>query len=138
METLIDDSTRIFEIQEIFNNHFPYLKLEFFDLDPTQKKNYSKSNLITNVNKTIGEIRHIHRTGYISMNGHQKVSTLEKNFFRDFGINVQVFRKSGNTWLQTTSTDEWTLGEQNNMAESISKFSEETPLREDDYLHEQP
>ncbi len=138
MEILIDDTVRLFEIQEIFNQHFPYLKLDFFDLDPTKKKTFSKSNLITNVNNTIGEIRHLHRTGSLSINGHQKVSTLERNFYQDFGINAQVFRKSGRNWLQTSSTDEWTLKEQNEMAQEISTISQEKPLQEDDYYHEQP
>lgn len=138
MEILVDDSVRIFEIQEIFNTHFPFLKLEFFELDPTKKKTFVKSNLIKDVNKTIGEIRHVHRTGGIIINGHQKVSTLEKNFYRDFGVNVQVFRKSGRNWLRTTSTDEWTLKEQNQMATDIDTTLNEKPLFEDDYYHEQP
>jgi hypothetical protein len=138
MEILIDDSVQLFEIQEIFNNHFPYLKLEFFKWDPIQEKTYSKSELITDVNKTVGEIRHIHRAGSISINGHQKVSTLEKNLFKGFGINAQVFRKSNQTWLQTSSTDEWTLQEQNQMAQEINTISQEKPLQEDDYYHEQP
>ena len=138
MEILIDDSVRIFEIQESFNTHFPSLKLEFFELDPTKKKNFTRSNLIRDINKTIGEIRHLHRTGSISINGHQKVSTLEKNFYRDFGVNVQVFRKSGRNWLRTTSTDDWTLKEQNQMSQDISTTLNEKPLFEDDYYHEQP
>lgn len=138
MEILIDDTIRLFEIQEVFNTHFPYLKLEFFELDPTKKKTYSKSNLITDVNKKIGEIRHIHRTGSLSINGQQKVSTLEKNLYTNFGLNAQVFRKSGKNWLRTSSTDEWTLMEQNQMAREISTISQEKPLLEDDYYHEQP
>lgn len=138
MEISIDDSVRIFEIQERFNTHFPFLKLEFFDLDPTKKKTFTPSNLIRNMNKTIGEIRHVHRTGNISINAHQKVSTLEKNFYRDFGLNVQVFRKSGSKWLRTTSTDEWTLKEQNQMSHEIDTSLKEKPLFEDDYYHEQP
>ena len=138
MEILIDDTIRLFEIQEVFNTHFPYLKLEFFELDPTKKKTYSKSNLITDVNKKIGEIRHIHRTGSLSINGQQKVSTLEKNLYTNFGLNAQVFRKSGKNWLRTSSTDEWTLTEQNQMAREISTISQEKPLLEDDYYHEQP
>ena len=64
-------------------------------------------------NQTIGEIRTTHTDGDLSINGHQKVSTLESKFLEDYGLNVQVFRKSGNIWLQTTSTDHWTLTEQN-------------------------
>ncbi|HRG51627.1 MAG TPA: hypothetical protein PLL00_02235 [Bacteroidia bacterium] len=119
MEIFIHDSYKLSEIQEVFSEHFPYLKLEFFNVDPTKDKIFSKENLITQTNKTLAELRHVHRKGHLSINGHQKVSTLESHFANDFGIYTQVFRKSGDTWLQTTSTDEWTLSQQNNMAKEM-------------------
>jgi hypothetical protein len=33
---------------------------------------------------------------------------------------VQVFRKSGKVWLETTVTDGWTLEEQNLQGEALS------------------
>jgi len=30
-----------------------------------------------------------------------------------FGLHVQIFRKSGDLWLQTSKTDEWTIEHQN-------------------------
>lgn len=121
MEIQIHDSYTLSEIQETFSKHFPYLKLEFFNVDPVKGGKFSKENLITQTNKTLAEVRHLHRAGHLSINGHQKVSTLENHLANDFGINIQVFRKSGNSWLQTTSTDEWTLSEQNNMAKEMEK-----------------
>lgn len=119
MEIILNDSYKLHEIQKIFNEHFPYLKLEFFNIDTAKDKRFSSENLIKQTNKTLAEVRHIHRAGYLSINGHQKVRTLESHFANDFGICTQVFRKSGDTWLQTTSTDEWTLSEQNKMAEEM-------------------
>ena len=137
MKIQIDDTVRLFEVQEIFNAHFPYLKLEFFELDPTKKNTFTSENLIRDQNRTIGEIRHIHTMGNLSINGQQKVSTLENHFIQDFGVNAQVFRRSGKNWLRTTSTDEWTLTEQNHMAKEIGTSLNEKPLLEDDYYHEQ-
>jgi hypothetical protein len=37
---------------------------------------------------------------------------LEKQFEEGFGLHVQVFRKSGRTWLETSVTDDLTLVEQ--------------------------
>lgn len=119
MEIDIQDSSQLCEIQQIFNKHFPYLKLEFFELNATKEQLFSRHNLIKETYKTLSEVRPIHTVGNLSINGHQKVSTLEKHFSEDFGINAQVFRKSGNAWLQTTATDEWTLSEQNKMAEEM-------------------
>ena len=50
-----------------------------------------------------------------------KVAELENAFAKSFGFAVQVFRKSGNVWLQTTATDDWTLEEQNLKATEIEK-----------------
>jgi hypothetical protein len=45
------------------------------------------------------------------------ISIIVENAFEEmYGLSVQVFRKSGNTWLQTTTSDSWTLNEQNQKA----------------------
>jgi hypothetical protein len=49
------------------------------------------------------------------------VSELEKSFTEIYGLYTQVFRKSGNIWLVTTITDNWTLNEQNQQGEIITK-----------------
>ncbi len=58
-----------------------------------------------------------------------KVRTLENVFYETYGLKVQVFRLSGNIWLQTTSTDEWTLHEQNRKGgASLSHYKEKYEL----------
>lgn len=54
-----------------------------------------------------------------------KVSELESVFTETFGLSVQVFRKLGNVWLQTTTTDNWTLAEQNQKASEKEGAPEE-------------
>lgn len=134
---IIHDSTTISELREEFSRHFPYLKLEFFEFDPNSGKAFSKKNLITNDRKTLGEIRHIHFSGPISIDGHQKVGTLEKNFREQFGMYVQVFRRSGKRWLETTITDQWTLAEQNRQGEEMSRSTIESNQVDFDEYHEQ-
>ena len=61
-----------------------------------------------------------------------KVNELEKIFKDRFNLAVQVFRKSGNLWLETTMTDNWTLQQQNNHGGEIS--TEKTDIiKADDY-----
>ncbi|MBL0329519.1 MAG: hypothetical protein IPP64_08920 [Bacteroidetes bacterium] len=120
MEIRIDDSIKLSEIQTEFNKHFPFLKLEFFEYDPTGKAVFTKENLINDTQQALSKIRHIHTPGHISLNGHQKVSTFEQHFRENLGVNIQVFRKSANAWLQTTSTDDWTLAEQNKKGEEMN------------------
>lgn len=45
------------------------------------------------------------------------VTDLEQSFNTIYGLGVQVFRKSGKIWLETTVTDGWTLEEQNRQGE---------------------
>lgn len=133
MELLIHDSYKLCEIQAAFSKHFPYLKLEFFNIDPTKERIFSKETLITQTNKTLAEVRHLHNLGHLSINGHQKVSTLEKHFVNEFGINIQVFRKSGKAWLQTTTTDEWTLSEQNKIGKEMEIVATDELDKETDF-----
>lgn len=121
MKMIIDDQAKLIEIQEEFNKHFPFLRLAFFNFDPSGFRNCSKENMITDTEKTIGAIRHVHRAGSISLNGHQKTSTIEEQFMENFGISAQVFRKSGKSWLETTTTDNWTLAEQNRKGEEMAQ-----------------
>ncbi len=120
MEINIDDNTTIAEIQTEFNKHFPFLKLEFFEYNPLEKMVFTRDNLIIDTKQVLRKIRHIHIPGHINLNGHIKVSSFENNFRENFGLNIQVFRKSGNAWLQTTSTDNWTLAEQNKKGEEMN------------------
>ena len=107
------------KVQEAFNEHFPYLKLEFYSTEHEAGEG-SPDQLKLDKNLTIKEAGKNEDQGDISIHGNQKVSTLEQNFHDAYGLNVQVFRKSGNLWLQTTKTDGWTLSEQNRQGEEMA------------------
>lgn len=119
MKITVNDSGKIFAIQENFNEQFPYLKLEFFS-KPHGVGIGSSKKLIKQNYKTLGECRTIHNTGKITITPNMTVSELEQSFSEVYGLNVQVFRKSGKAWLETTVTDGWTLQEQNKQGESLS------------------
>ena len=108
----ITNNKTLADIQKEFNAKFPYLKLEFYS-QAHKTKAGSPENLKLNPQHTIDEARTKHTLGDLSINGHLKVSTLENTFHEKYGLNVQVFRRSGNIWLQTTATDDWTLADQN-------------------------
>ncbi len=109
---LITDSKSLKDIKKEFNQKFPHLKLEFYEGKHVDgKPSHSMQQLDDNL--LIGEVRKMHTEGELSIDGHLKVSTLENRIWDKYGLNVQVFRHSGNLWLQTTKTDHWTLTEQN-------------------------
>ena len=116
----IHDNRKISAIQEEFNVAFPYLKLEFFD-KPHSPGQASAKKSLRQSNKTLGECRTIHNKGTIEINANMTVSDLEQRFSDVYGLGVQVFRKSGKVWLETTVTDGWTLLEQNRQGEELSK-----------------
>lgn len=120
MNVLINDHRKIFTIQEEFNTAFPYLKIEFFS-QPYLKGGEPAQKIIRTNNKTLGECRTIHKKGEITINNLTTVEDLEHSFCDIYGLEVQVFRKSGKAWLETTITNSWTLNEQNTQGEALSK-----------------
>jgi hypothetical protein len=137
MDIIIDDNYKLSTIQEEFRKHYPFLKLEFFEYSPKGKKVFLKKNIIWDTNQTIGEVRHVHHLGHVSINGHQKVSTLENNFHTNYGLNVQVFRKADRVWLETVSTDDWTLAKQNKVGkENSTSIAEELERDYEQYFEQ--
>jgi hypothetical protein len=115
---VITNSKKLFDIKREFSEKFPYLKLEFYAKQHKEGEG-SEAELKIDGDQTIGAIRATHNEGDLSIDGHLKVSTFERMFFEKYGLNVQVFRKSGTIWLQTIKTDEWTLAEQNSRGEKF-------------------
>lgn len=69
-----------------------------------------------NPEMTIAEAQKKDASGIIEIKALTTVAELENMFTETFGLPVQVFRKSNNVWLQTITTDNWTLSEQNQIA----------------------
>ena len=108
----IDLNSRLSEIQKEFNTNFPFLKIEFFKV-PHKIGQGLKKDLIINSNKLVKDCTTIKKGGVIEFTTVTPVSDLETKFFKDFKLSVQVFRKAGSVWLETTATDSWTLEQQN-------------------------
>lgn len=116
MRIHIDDRRKISDIQEAFNQAFPYLKVEFFK-KPHGVGDTSPISEMLPTDTTIGQWRTVHNEGDLEVNGKMKVQELESAFQGKYGLSVQVFRKSGEVWLVTSYTDAWTLNEQNEQGE---------------------
>jgi hypothetical protein len=119
MKITINDKRKIHAIQKEFTEQFPYLKIEFFAKPHKVGGGSSKKSLCLG-SKTLGECRTVHKAGTITIIPQMTVADLEQNFGDVYGLSVQVFRKSGKIWLETTVTDGWTLEEQNKQGEALS------------------
>lgn len=108
----IQKTSTVQHIFDQFNNVFPYLKLEFFSKEHEDHKGnkpediISHSTLLSSINPELLEKDFI-------ISEEMTVSAFEKMMKDNFNLNVQVFRKSNDLWLQTTATDHWTLQKQN-------------------------
>lgn len=109
----------ISDIQKEFNEAFPFLKIEFF-----KSRSFTRSDFMTHqiipTQRKIGDGQLAITDGDIEIAEEMKVKDLEKIFRDQFSLAAQVFRKSGNLWLETTMTDEWTLQQQNDHGREIS------------------
>ena len=118
MELYINDKLTIKELQQQFSSGFPYLKLEFFDIPPTFN-GLPKSHMYPN-HKTLGACRKLHHEGTILVTPGYTVEKLELTLWEKFGLSTEVFRKSGNLWIETTLSDSWTLKRQNDEGKAFS------------------
>jgi len=123
MKLHIDDSKTIEEIRNAFTASFEYLKLEFFTKPHEVGEASAKKDMIDE-NKTLGDIRKKHNEGDIIITADMLVSDVESAFEDKFGIHAQVFRKQNNVWLETTSSDHWTLAKQNETGEFMCSPAE--------------
>lgn len=109
------DST-VKDLYDYFTHKFPYLKIEVYkskhsDFEGSHKKDEVEHHVkIAKLNPTL-------QTQDLVLEKQMKVSDFESMMFEKFGINVQVFRKSNDIWLQTSVTDDWTLEKQNGKGE---------------------
>jgi hypothetical protein len=114
-----DDFTPLKVIKSAFNEKFPHLRIEFFSAGH-QEGQGTPQQAIYDENLRLVDIRKEGMMGEISIHGNLKTSSLEKLFQEQGGVAVQVYRKSGNVWLQTTATDDWTLSEQEKEAAEMN------------------
>lgn len=119
----ITSDRQIEEIQKDFSYVFPYLKIDFFRKGTRYKQNKQRTIGLP-AHQTIGSVFKNNRKGQISVTPSMTVRELEKNCDEQFGITVQLYRRSGTLWLETSMTDTWTLQQQNDRGSEISSLIE--------------
>jgi hypothetical protein len=115
MEIIVNEKSSLSQVKKDFHNRFPYLKVEFFkQTQPNDDTSFLEQ--IINHELEIVDLKAKMPSDGIIISGMTTVKELEQKFNDVFGLNIQVFRKSGTVWIQTTVTDSWTLTEQNSRA----------------------
>jgi len=133
MHLHISPSRLISDLQNDFNKAFPFLKIEFFQNRNQQQLAFTFRQILPHT-KRIAEGQLAITDGDIEINPEMSVKDLEKIFKDQFSLAIHVFRRSGNLWLETTMTDNWTLNKQNEHGREISTDSKrKTDAQENDY-----
>jgi hypothetical protein len=136
MKLTIHHDDTLEEVQRVFNTEFPFLKLEFFSR-PHDRGKPSEKQYIINSRRTVESCNPLIRERTISIPTAMTVQQLEQAFQFELGLNVQVFRKSGRVWLETTATDKWSLFKQNSEGQEWS-ITKAGPAEDFPDYHEQP
>ena len=132
---LVDSSLTINNINEQFTALYKYLRIGFFKESHTKGKS-SLKNKILNGETKLSQLKQQVFSDYLVFEDLTSVWELENNFETMFGLHVQVFRKSGNIWLETTATDNWSLKQQNETGQFLDedlKIERESPDEHDMY-----
>lgn len=127
MKLHIDENRLMKEVQDDFNHAYPYLKIEFyrnpglFRQVPPEQRRFPPKLKMGEASKKVSGID-------LDLQDSMTIYELEKIFSDQLGLAVQVYRKSGNLWLETTMTNGWSLKQQNDHGMEISNVKK-------DYLH---
>src|SRR5689334_11586872 len=99
MKLKISPELPVAEVQKRFTEMFPYLRLEFY-----RNADDVKRGARMNEKQRIGNCQIGITDSSLTISPTMTVRELEENFKEQFTLTVQVFRKSGTIWLQTTIT----------------------------------
>jgi hypothetical protein len=117
MFLFISKDKTILEVQQSFSSKYPFLKLEFYKRDTTNPAHTNEKHLSQSITLKAAGLK---ENGLIDIQNDLTVADLVKIFLTKFGLNVQVSRKSGTLWLETTMTDKWSLQKQNEHGREIT------------------
>jgi hypothetical protein len=106
------------KVQEEFNRAYPYLKVEFGRT--SHPPAIGMETMLQHTDEQVRESARDILNKDARMSDNLKVSDLETALGHLFGTTTQVYRKSGNFWLETRMTRDWTLKQQNDHGRDIA------------------
>ena len=111
------------EVSEDFTSQYPFLKLEFYKMADMGSSMRAKERL---PHSTLLRSAGLKNPGFIEIYDEMTVGELEKTLLQQFGLAAQVSRNSAGIWLETTMTDNWSLGKQNKYGREIIQLRKKT------------
>ena len=120
MQLFLSTESTIREINKEFQKRFPFLKLEFYKQpSKTEQYRYWKEKFSGQV--TLKETGSKLIPAIIKISPGDTVNELEKRLQNNYGLIAQVFRKSGDVWLETVQANDLTLERLNSIGATVPK-----------------
>ena len=128
----IHDNLLLEDIQDQFSDSFPSLKIEFYRHAHHRKEGSTQQDQI-DAKTRVSDIRKRHNPGVLLLKSTDTTYHVESMFKDIFGLNVQIFRKGKNGWIQTIPTDNYSLQQQSELSYGGNiSFSMELEQEEDE------
>lgn len=132
MSINITSQLTIGELKQQFAGTYPHLRLAFYR--PHQSLSFIMLHQELPSHKLLESFRREGMPGRFDINASDKVRTLEQRFREEYQLEVQVIRYSGSNWIMTTTTDEYTLTEQEQLGKEMATEVEQDVPQD---IHEQ-
>jgi hypothetical protein len=119
MHLEIHDDTTFRDIQDVFSNHFPWLRLAFYR-HPHDRFESSDEKHALEPRMNVGAFKKTHVSGLLEILPLSRVRDVEQELQDRFGLPVQILRKDRNCWVQTHGLDDLPLKELNELSRNAS------------------
>jgi hypothetical protein len=130
MKLNVSGNTQLSDIRAYIRDKFQYLDIAFFE----SEHHHGEGNMVADklpYSMTAAEAGDLEKRGTLELDSNTLVGDLEAAFHKQFGLHTQILRKSGDVWLQTTTSDNYTLTDLNNSAKEAAEFRPDHPEPED-------
>ena len=136
LELRIGPELTVAELQKQFNDAFPCLKLVFFRKKHEAYEGSAVEDMIKDPNASLGALSTKVKEAVLLIEPTMPTWQLERLFEAEHGLHVQLFRQSGNLWLETSRTDDLSIEQQN--AKGEASMRHHFPLSDPLDYREQP
>ncbi len=126
-------SDKFQDLQQSFHKVFPHLKIKFYASSHEENHGSPASEQVDS-NMNLIDFNPDIESGSVRLSDQLTVKDFEDQIKSRFGLNVQVFRQSGSLWLQTSTTDHWTLATQNRKGEHSAQLVRKESIQDADEL----
>ena len=119
MKLYIEKESLVDDIKRVFTACYPFLKLEFYKKQNSSNNYHLRKEVISSRAPLVSPEK-LPAKKMIDIDNDRTVADLESEF-ASLGLIAEVYRKSGNVWVETSLTNDWTLAQQNFEGEEISR-----------------